>query len=291
MSEYCIYLDADSSDMSEEHILPLSLGGVDVFSIQADRRFNNTVGSSVDGAVANDFLILFKRDRAGSKGHSGKHPVPVIKRAELEDGSPVQARLGKEGLRLFDVKKRRDLTPAEANNLVVKLSGSLDMNAEVKFLAKVALAAGYFAYGEQFRASVRHSEARMILNAASLTDIRPEVRMWSRFESVDDKRPEEIERLNILRAMTESAGGSCVILMPGPGTFSVVVGVLGDFMGMISMPADTSNFPNAGDYQMGHCIFLQDGQMVRRSFYASLLSTLIKQENDRVMAASTPEAP
>lgn len=291
MSDYCIYLDADSSDMSIEHILPLSLGGVDAFSIQADRRFNNSVGSSVDGAIANDFLVLFKRDRAGAKGHSGKHPVPIIKRAELDDGAPVQARFAKEGLQLFDVKERRDLTRAEASNRQVKLSSSIDLNAEVKFLAKVALAAGYFAYGELFRKHVQHSEARTIVNAASLTDIRPDVRMWSRFESVDGKSAAEAEHLNILRAMTESAGGSCVILLPGPDSFGVVVGVLGDFMGMINMPANTTGFPNSGDYQMGHCIFLQDGQMVRRSFLESLALVLTELENDSLMATSKLEAP
>ena len=31
MSDYCIYLDGPSADLSKEHIIPMSLGGLDGF--------------------------------------------------------------------------------------------------------------------------------------------------------------------------------------------------------------------------------------------------------------------
>lgn len=265
MSDYCIYLDGPSDDMSKEHIIPMSLGGLDIFSIQADRKFNNDVGSKVDGAVANDFLMLFNRDRANAKGHSRTQPQPVARRATLIDGSPAQITFSKDGLRIFDVKQRRYLEKSDSRGSQVKINGlTLDLNADIKFVAKVALAAGYFAYGDQFRTGVMHSEPRKIVNAASLFGITPDVRLFTRFQS-HEELPEPGD-FQMYKLIVQLSGCSCVLLLPGKGCFGVIVGVLGEFMGMINIPADTTGFPNEGEYDLGHCVFLQDGSMKRMSF-------------------------
>lgn len=77
---YCIYLDDMSDDLSVEHIIPMSLGGLDDFSIFADRKFNNSTASKIDSGLANDFLILFDRDRQKATGHSGASPEPRVKK-------------------------------------------------------------------------------------------------------------------------------------------------------------------------------------------------------------------
>jgi hypothetical protein len=57
---YCPYTDRDLDieETNREHIIPLALGGVDRFEIRVCREFNSTVGSDVDGALANDFLVI-----------------------------------------------------------------------------------------------------------------------------------------------------------------------------------------------------------------------------------------
>jgi hypothetical protein len=263
MKGYCIYLDGLSDDLSLEHIFPLSLGGLDKFTILADRKFNNGPASKIDAGLANDFIVLFDRDRAKAKGHSGTHPEPVAKRVRLEDGTPVQAVFSAEGLKIFNLKEKRFLDRSEQSGSLLNIEGvPVRLDVDIRFVAKVALAAGYFAYGELFRANVRHSEARLILNAAKLEDVRPDVRIFTRFPSDEELLS---DHLQILKLATERVDCSCVLLMPGPGCFGVAVGVLGTFMGMINIPADTTGFPNSDSYQMGHAIYLQGGQVKRMS--------------------------
>lgn len=265
MSDYCIYLDGPSSDLSKEHIIPMSLGGLDTFCIQADRQFNNSMGSKIDGAVANDFLMLFNRDRANAKGHSGAQPEPVARQATLIDGTLVQITFSKKGLQIYDLKKRKYLDKSELESGLIKINGlRLDLNADIKFVAKVALAAGFYAYGDLFRKGVMHSEPRKIVNANSLADIRPDVRLYTRFQS-EQELPDS-DNLKMFKMIVQLSNCSCVLIIPGKDCFGVVVGVLGEFMGMINIPADTTGFPNEGDYDLGHCIFLQNREVKRMSF-------------------------
>ncbi|NBF13049.1 HNH endonuclease [Pseudomonas sp. Fl4BN1] len=263
MDGYCIYLDGLSSDLSEEHIIPLSLGGSDKFTILADRKFNKGPASKVDAGVANDFLMMFDRDKKNALGHSGTKPEPTAKNVTLEDGTPVQAVFAASGLRIYNLKERRLLTPSEASGRTLKVEGiTVRLDVDIKFVAKVALSAGFYAYGELFRSHVRHSEARQIVICDKLEDIRPDVRLHTRFPSEEELQS---ETLQILKLATERVDCSCVLLLPGTGCLGVAVGILGRFMGMINIPADTSAFPNSADYEKGHCIYLQGGEVKRLS--------------------------
>ena len=115
---YCIYLDAISADLSLEHIIPKSLGGLDDFSILADRKFNNGIASNIDSGLANDFLLLFDRDRQKAIGHSGTHPEPRVKKATLDDGSPIQVTFAASGLRIYNLRERRYLNDQERSCLL-----------------------------------------------------------------------------------------------------------------------------------------------------------------------------
>lgn len=286
MSEYCIYLDGLSDDMSKEHIFPMSLGGLDSFCIQADRKFNNTVGSRVDGAIANDFLMLFKRDRAEAKGHSGIHPEPIARRATLEDGTPIQAIFSKNGLRLYDLKQKRYLAKCEGTRTIKARDLKLDMDADIRFVAKVALAAGYYAYDDFFKNGVQHSQARMIVTAKRLNDVNPSVRLYTRFQ--DPKELPDPTDYHLFKAAIELSGCSCVLMLPGKNCFGVVVGVLGEFMGMINIPANTTGFPNEGSYSLGHCIFLQEGKVKRMSF-RHLCNKLLEEMKKRGVYKNTEQ--
>lgn len=294
MSEYCIYLDGLSDDMSKEHIFPMSLGGLDSFCIQADRAFNSNVGSKVDGAIANDFIMLFKRDRAEAKGHSSTHPEPVARRATLEDGTPIQATFSKNGLRLYDLKQKRVLDKREWSRTIQVRDLRLDMDADVRFVAKVALAAGYYAYGELFKNCVEHSQARMIVNAERLTDVRPNIRLYTRFQ--DSESLPDPSDYHLFKTAIELSGCSCVLMLPGKDCFGVIVGVLGEFMGMINIPANTAGFPNEGAYSLGHCIFLQEGQVKRMSFrhlcdkISNVMENIIDKKDEGVKGTGNEES-
>ena len=60
---YCPYTNREipESGTSREHIIPLSIGGVNGFEIAVDAAFNSKVGAELDGALANELLIALTR--------------------------------------------------------------------------------------------------------------------------------------------------------------------------------------------------------------------------------------
>lgn len=261
---YCIYTNKKTSDPNSEHIIPLSLGGHNEFTIQVDRKFNNDIGSKVDGKLANDFAVLFERDRADAVGHSGKPPKPIVKKANLTDGTPIQATFGKDGLKLFDLINKKEVPRSDARGRVIKCCGiKVDMDIDLTFVAKVALAAGYFAYGDAFKEHVDTEEFRKIMNFDKKNfPKQSSARVYGRFH-----KPEPTEDMfHILKMATELGNCSSVVMMPSKESFGVAVSVLGQFMGFISVPSDSKFLPNLNNYQYGHCIYLQGGEVKRFSF-------------------------
>lgn len=259
---YCVYTDKETLDPSPEHIFPLSLGGHNDFVIDVDRKFNNDIGSKVDGKIANDFLVLFERDKAGAVGHSKKHPAPVVKHAKLIDGTPVQAIFGKDGLSLFDLREKKSIERSDFRAKQVQCNIQLDLDTDLMFVAKVALAAGYYAYGDDFVQNVKTDEFRKIMNfdkqnlpTSSLA------RVYSRFHEPE----KDDDMFQILKMMSEVGNCSSVIIAPSSEDFGVAVSVLGKFLGFISVPCKSSNLVNDGDYKFGHCIYIQNNQVKRFS--------------------------
>lgn len=260
---YCVYIDKETLDPSPEHIFPLSLGGHDDFVIDVDRKFNNDIGSKVDGKLANDFLVLFERDKAGAVGHSKKHPTPTVKHAKLTDGTPVQAKFGKDGLSLFDLRERKNIERSDSRAHQIQCNNiKIDIDIDLMFVAKVALAAGYYAYGDDFVQNVKTDEFRKIMNLNKQNlPTSSLARVYSRFH--DPERGDDM--FHILKMMTELGNCSSVILAPSSEDFGVAVSVLGKFLGFISVPCKSSNLVNDGDYKHGHCIYIQNDQVKRFS--------------------------
>jgi hypothetical protein len=261
---YCIYTNKITSDPSPEHIFPLSLGGHNKFTIQVDQKFNNDIGSKVDGKLANDFAVLFERDRADAVGYSGKQPHPIVKKANLTDGTPIQATFGKDGLKLFDLINKKEVSNSDARGRVIHCNDiKIDMDIDLIFVAKVALAAGYFAYGDVFKEHVETEDLRNIMNfdKKNLPE-KSSARVYGRFY-----KPEPTEDMfHILKMATELGNCSSVVMMPSEESFGVAVSVLGTFMGFVSVPSCSKYLPNTDNYKYGHCIYLQGGEVKRFSF-------------------------
>jgi hypothetical protein len=68
---YCPYTDAElePEQTNSEHIIPLALGGVNGFEIPVDAAFNCRLGSTLDGALANEFV--FGMRGATARNHHG----------------------------------------------------------------------------------------------------------------------------------------------------------------------------------------------------------------------------
>lgn len=250
---YCPYTDRDipAGDSSPEHIIPLALGGLNSFTLPVSAKFNSKLGSEIDGALANDFLVISQRDKHGVKGHSGRHPEYVAKNADT--GEPLHATLGQQrGLRLWSPSEKRDVT---GQGQKVNLPFRIDLDIELRFVAKVALSASYFFYKDKFRNHVKHQDFRLIMNQ------RPN-EMGDALKSIEARydnrfRLPESDNDRIRRVMVTCFGTrSVVALVPNSDSLSVVVGLLGSYLGMLSVPADTRTFPNTDGFRGGHFIAL-----------------------------------
>ena len=267
---YCPYTDRDIpvSESTPEHIIPLALGGMNGFTIPVCKDFNSRVGSEIDGALANDYLVKSKRDKYLVKGHSRIEPEYVATNAtDAETGAPLRVTMGqRNGLRIWSPVEKRDLTGLGKR---VNLPFTLDMDIALRFVAKVALSAGYLIYGDLFRRKVKHSELRTIMNHRP-TEIgdaifEMEARIDHRF------REPETDNDKVLRAMCKIvAPHSLVAVMPKSDALSIVVGVLGDYMGMVSVPADTSDFPKDEEFRWGQFYILTRPMPVRDSVWRLL---------------------
>ena len=163
MSIYCPYTDRELQDRetSSEHIIPLALGGVNGLELRVDAGFNTRLGSELDGRLANEFLMAMRRTKYDARGHSRKEPWATIKHASYgDDARPAQVHFHREhGLRLWDARDREEKKGVGS----FRISTTLNIDLPVRFVAKVGLAAGYFAYGDKFREHVDHHQLRQVM--------------------------------------------------------------------------------------------------------------------------------
>jgi len=255
--------------MNSEHIVPLSLGGSNQFCIPVEKDFNARVGSKIDGVLANDFLTLFRRREFDARGHSKTPPEVTLKKSHLGDEKrPVQVTLrGKEDMLIWDAMTKRHLAPEEIGGNKISSQFKIDADVRQRFLAKVALSAGYFIYGELFRRHVRHEELRALMNFS--TKSKREDLSGFGLRGYDEFSPAEKadkEQNKLLAFFCQAIKGSCVIAGLGPSNVVISVGILGKWIGSLNVPAVTDSFSLDGEHDLGHVVLLRDGKMKRLSY-------------------------
>ena len=248
---YCPYTDRElpESQTSREHIIPLSLGGVDGFEIPVDAASNSMVGTNLDGALANEFFIALRRTEYDTRGHSGKEPMATIKNATYgDDDRPAQVHLHrKRGLNVWDVRDRETKTNVGS----VCFKTFLNFDLPVRFTAKVALAAGYYIYGDLFREHVDHRQLRDVMNidlakldlnkSPAALGLDHLTLLADHYLYEEPSNPDS--PILCLRKFCSIVRGSVVVLVPGTDCFRVAVGILGQYLATINVPANTKSFP------------------------------------------------
>lgn len=278
MLTYCPYTDRDlrHDRTTSEHIIPLSLGGTNGFEIHADKDFNSRLGSELDGQLANEFLIAIRRTKYDARGHSRREPWATVKNASYgPDDRPAQVRFHrKHGIRLWDALDREE-KPGKGE---IRISTRLNIDLPVRFAAKVGLAAGYYAYGDDFRDCVDHHQLRqvMTIDPANLPSHEAAfqaiaTRVKARVDSylLEPPSGDDWKQL-VLRRFCASVDGSTVVLVPGPNSFQITVGILGQFIATIMVPANTERFSNEADYHWGHVMLVKNKILSRASWFRTL---------------------
>jgi hypothetical protein len=288
---WCPYTDRDlqPQETSIEHVIPLALGGHDSFTLPVCKDFNSKLGSRLDGILANDFLIKMQRNALDVRGHSKKRPVVTDSRGKhVESGKPLHITMDRQsGLRTWCPRTKQDVHWPGA----VALNFKADLNVSTQFVAKVALGAGYFAYGEAFREDVKHADLRYVMAnpPPSLGDpacSTLQARVDERFSQEGD------DRVKYLRMLCRAAKRSSVVcIVPAWRSFTVAVGILGDYVGLINVPARVAKFPKSDLYELGHVIASQEGRLMRFSLRQALekLARSIEQLPVDSPGAAKPE--
>jgi hypothetical protein len=268
---YCIYTNREfpASEMSGEHIIPLSLGGVNAFQILVEKEFNSKVGSTIDGTMANDFLMSFRRRQFGTRGHSKKEPYPSARNSKLSDtNKPVQVAFKREGIQVYSPIDKRYLTQRETKGRILESAFSVDVLSRLRFTAKVALAGGYYIYGDLFRNNVDTDELRrlMMFNVGNSkrTDFEGiRTRGWFWPHEVESKDSNDFA---MYKYFAEFLGCSFVLAIPGPCNVGVVIALLGELVGILNVPANTGTFPLLGEHDLGHVVILRHGIAEQMSY-------------------------
>ena len=268
----CPYTNREvlESGTNREHIIPLSLGGINGFVIPVDAAFNSKVGADIDGALTKEFLIALRRTEYDARGHSGKEPKATVSTTYGDDARPAQVTFNnKKGMRLWDAQDCEDKKVPGT----FSMRTSLNIDLLIRFTAKVALAAGYYAYGNLFREHVAHHQLREVMNidpAKLDLDKGPAALGLEHLTLRVDNYPNEVppERdstILCLRTFCSTMRGSVVVIMPGKDCFGVAVGILGQYIAMVNVPAHTDSFPNEGVFAWGHVVSVVNQKLNRCS--------------------------
>lgn len=271
---YCVYTNEfiDSADCSREHIIPLALGGANGFEILVSAEFNSKIGSEIDGALANDFILGIKRTEHDTRGHSGKEPIVRLKNARLgAEDRPIQASFPTNApLQLWDPRQNRLLTSKETAGQTIHVTTKMDIDAYIRFVAKTALAAGYYAYRDLFKKTVDHEAFRGVMNLKR-EDIKNNRFPENRNVTYDDlfvEAPQVGERLQLIRkGCTTTTGRATVQLIVRRSSLDVAVGVLGQYLGMLSVEADGGSLVGS-PFGLGQVFTIVDGDLSQQSYYS-----------------------
>ena len=268
---YCIYAGKkiDESKSNLEHVIPLSLGGSDEFCIKVSEKYNSILGSKIDGKMTQDFLIGIDRVKHGDKGHSSKEPRMDIK-SKLESEKPVITSFTRDGLKVYDVSNKKYINIPNT----ISLNTKIDLNLRMKFTAKVALATGYYLFGEKF---VKYSDCeslRKIMMSDNLEEtIKKEMIKNVRFYDpllTGNKIKGDLS-FQIYKMFFECNGASSVVWTFSEHLFIVFVAIYGKFVGMVNFQANIEKFPKEEDFWLGHVLICQDGYLIRKSWREALI--------------------
>lgn len=276
---YCPYTDTeiDESEANSEHIIPLSLGGVNGFEIPVSKVFNSNAGSDIDGKIGNELIIQSRRTNLKVKGHSRKIPSMYYKNAvDQETGLPLQVKITKDQ----GIQARAPHIPEgikQPTGKTIQFSVTSGLDIWLKYVAKVSLSAGYFSYGDLFRNNVNTENLRNIMLKTNneLLENHSDMNVHAHCLYMGD----ETQEIKLYQHICKAVGDhSCVGIVPSNNYLTFFAGILGGYVGMIRVEADTNAFPNRNEYWWGHFMCPQNGQLNRVS-YRRLMEKIVGIEN------------
>lgn len=269
---YCIYSGKEIAEINSniEHIIPLSLGGCDELIIRVDKNINSKIGSQIDGKLTQDFLIALDRVKVGNRGHSNKEPMYTVQ-AKTEDGKPLISTFTTEALKFFDPKEKVYVDYSGK----ISMSTNINLDLRLKFVAKVALAVGYFLFEKRIEDYTDCDALRMIITTDNLKELLEnnsnkfeEMRFYDSLHEINDLDKPMME---IYTLYCQYIKKSNILWTYSSESIIVHVAIFGKFVGLINFKAKVDKIPHNEDDWLGHIMICDENRLIRKSWRAAIL--------------------
>ncbi len=261
---YCIYSGKELNDneMNIEHIIPLALGGNDEFTIYVSKEKNSIIGSKIDGKFCNDTLVGFNQLGTNNKGHSKKQQK-VNMRGKMGE-VPITWTLSKDGSKIYDhISNKYVEKPTK-----MKIQFKMDIDIRIKFACKVALATGFFLFGEDFEKYADCNTLRKVIYSDKLTEEHFDLRVYDDLHKTEEK---DVPQVECEKMLFEYIGKTTVLFGYAEGRIISTVAINGRYMCMVNFKADTSILPINNEEHRAGCILICDNnKLIKKSFWQAM---------------------
>lgn len=281
---YCIYSNSNfhRDEMNDEHILPMSLGGANNFSLLVNSEINSQLGSKIDGRLTSDYLISCLRRRMQWIGHSGKEPKIILKNVRIKNSnSPVQLKFDSSGRHVFDLINKRYLTHNERTGVEFSINMYFDKYVRTLFIAKTVLSTGFRIYKQRFLDYADHDSLRDYMNFAfhkSEDQIKSlDIRLMDSFIELEDEISNQTR--NYFKSISKLLNCSLVMFVVCSEHILASVALGGTYLGTINFKVDASQFQDQGKLEGGFIIGIQNGKAICSSF--NYIEELITRKNTK----------
>jgi len=263
-TRWCPYTDQylDLVEMNDEHVIPLSLGGHNQFTIPVERVRNAELGSKLDAAISASPLVASARRHYALLGHSKSDPV--ARWPTHHKGMKGTLDLTNEEVKFITYRSLNpnglnlSLTPPSCDRLTSNFT--FDENLILSFGAKLALGASTFLFGDTFRNHGYHNELRALMNSSkSIDDLKFMVSTNGGKGFWALSWPRSLQTTTVFPAWFDAVLGQPDknVVFTLHTTSEVILGCLilsGFYRWFFNVARDPECFPIDGDFELGAVI-------------------------------------
>jgi hypothetical protein len=270
--------------MTDDHVIPLSLGGHDQFTIRVSERGNAEANRLLDEAVCRHPFVAFMRRTHKIVGRQDE--VPNVRWPTKVGDAPGILNWSKPKVELatfrskgrYGINMTRVLDKGEA----ISSEGTFDADLLTRFGCRLALGASYHLFGDVFREHGYHNELRDVMRARNSVKLLG----FKRQNMVGDspfwgiawpESPDDIDpRWGEIAKRTQ---GHLVFTHHSPSR--IVLGIVlfeGFFHWYFNISKDPSKFPARGAFDLGSATEIRfDPLTIHRTDLRSYLEPAFKE--------------
>lgn len=288
-TQWCPYTDQhlDLAEMNDEHVIPLSLGGHNQFTIPVERVRNSELGNKIDAAISSNPLVASARRHYGLLGHTKRDPI--VRWPAHHKGMNGTLDLTNEEIKFITYRSLNphglnlSLTPQSSDSLTSNFN--FDENLILSFGAKLALGTSTFLFGDTFRNHGYHNELRSLMNSSTpIDDLKFMVSSNGGKSFWVLTWPKSLQTASVLPPWFDAVLGQ-----PDKNfaftlhtTSEVILGcsiLSGFYRWYFNVAKDPERFPIGGDFELGAVIDIDlKPRQFRQSSLRDYLSQLVKIE-------------